>query len=58
VLAKGPIGQSELDEALDACRRQIADPDTFFTSYLVAQAWGRKPAGSGGPSSRQPTNGA
>jgi SAM-dependent methyltransferase len=44
LLGKGLIGPSELDEALEACRKHLACPDTVFTSYLVAQVWGRKPA--------------
>lgn len=47
LLGKGLIGEAELDEALDACRRHLADPDTVFTTYLVVQAWGRKPTGRG-----------
>lgn len=47
LLGKGLIGPSELDEALDACRRHLADPDTVFTSYLVVQTWGRKRARPG-----------
>lgn len=43
LLGKGLIGQSELEEALDACRRHLANPDTVFTTYLVVQVWGRKP---------------
>jgi ubiquinone/menaquinone biosynthesis C-methylase UbiE len=35
--------EAELDEALAACRRHLADPDTVFTTYLVVQVWGRKP---------------
>jgi SAM-dependent methyltransferase len=32
----------ELDEALRACRAHLADPDTVFTTYTVAQVWGTK----------------
>jgi SAM-dependent methyltransferase len=45
LLRKGLIGERELDEAIAACRRHLADPDTVFTTYLVVQAWGRRPAG-------------
>jgi SAM-dependent methyltransferase len=44
LLAKGILGERELDEALAACRRHLAHPDTVFTYVLVAQVWGRKPA--------------
>jgi ubiquinone/menaquinone biosynthesis C-methylase UbiE len=47
VLGKALIGEAELDEALAACRRHLADADTVFTTFLVVQAWGRKPGGSG-----------
>ncbi|MGH7264410.1 MAG: methyltransferase domain-containing protein [Candidatus Rokuibacteriota bacterium] len=47
LLGKGLIGERELDEVLAACRRHLADPDTVFTTFLVVQAWGRRPAGSG-----------
>ena len=36
---------TELDDAIAQCRRHLADPDTVFNSYLVAQVWGRKPGG-------------
>lgn len=36
LLGKALIGERDLDEALDACRRHLADPDTVSTSYLVA----------------------
>ena len=47
LLGKGLIEESELDEALEACRRHLAHPDTVFTSYLTAQVWGRKRAERG-----------
>lgn len=34
---------SELDAALAECREHLRDPDTVFTSYTVAQVWGRTP---------------
>jgi SAM-dependent methyltransferase len=46
------IGEAELAEALAACRRHLADPDTVFTTYLVVQAWGK--AGRPGPGTPQP----
>lgn len=51
LLGRGLIGASELDEALAACRRHLANPDTVFTSYLVAQVWGCKPPERGAPAS-------
>lgn len=33
----------ELDAALAACRAHLADPDTVFTTFTVAQVWGRLP---------------
>lgn len=47
LLGKGLICEAELDEALEACRRHLAHPDTVFTSYLTAQVWGRKRAERG-----------
>ena len=43
LLSKALVAEAELDAALAACRRHLADPDTVSTTYLVAQAWGRKP---------------
>jgi SAM-dependent methyltransferase len=49
LLGRGLVTEPELDEALDACRRHLAEPDTVFTSYLVAQVWGRQPLAPPGP---------
>jgi SAM-dependent methyltransferase len=38
------IPEAELDDALAACRRHLADPDTVFRSFLTAQVWGCKRA--------------
>ena len=35
------IGETELNAALAACRRHLAQPGTSFTMYTVAQVWGR-----------------
>jgi len=35
------VGADELDAALAACRAHLADPDTVFTTFTVAQVWGR-----------------
>ena len=45
LVARGIIAEPELDAALAACRRHLADPDTVFTTFLTAQVWGRKSAG-------------
>ena len=36
------IEEEELNAALAACRRHLAQPDTVFTYPTVAQVWGRK----------------
>ena len=41
ILSRGLLGETELDAALDACRRHLALPGTSFTMYTVAQVWGR-----------------
>jgi hypothetical protein len=51
LLEKAVIGERELEEAIRACRSHLADPETVFTTYLVVQAWGRKPAR---PAARRP----
>ena len=38
----GLLTDAELDEAIAACERHLADPDTTSTSIVVFQAWGRK----------------
>lgn len=43
LLARGLIAEDELETALAACRAHLARPETVFTTYLTAQAWGRKP---------------
>lgn len=43
VIANGLLSQPELDAALSACRKHLAEPATSFTMYWVAQVWGRKP---------------
>jgi SAM-dependent methyltransferase len=45
LIDRGIIPEAELDAALAACRRHLADPDTVFTSFLTAQVWGRKRPG-------------
>jgi SAM-dependent methyltransferase len=41
ILRLGLLGETELDAALAACRRHLAQPGTSFTMYTVAQVWGR-----------------
>lgn len=43
ILARGLLGERELDAALAACRAHLAEPDTVFTSFAVVQTWGRAP---------------
>ena len=45
IVERGLIAENALDAALDACRAHLRDPDTVFTTYIVAQVWGRKPGG-------------
>ncbi len=42
VVKLGLIGEDEFDHVLSACRAHLAQPDTAFTMYTVAQVWGRK----------------
>jgi ubiquinone/menaquinone biosynthesis C-methylase UbiE len=44
LIGQAVIPEADLDDALAACRRHLADPDTVFTSFLTAQVWGRRPA--------------
>lgn len=41
LLDKHLMTADELEAALAACRAHLADPDTVFTTYTVAQVWGR-----------------
>jgi ubiquinone/menaquinone biosynthesis C-methylase UbiE len=47
----GLIDEPELNAALAACRRHLADPDTVSTYVTVAQVWGRRPGASPTPNS-------
>ena len=42
ILKFGLMAESEIDEAVAACRAHLADPDTISTTSTVFQAWGRK----------------
>lgn len=46
ILRHDLIDQDELNAALAACRRHMADPDTVSTYVTVAQVWGRRPRSS------------
>jgi hypothetical protein len=49
ILRHGLIDEAELNAALAACRRHLADPDTVSTYVTVAQVWGRRPRASTTP---------
>jgi SAM-dependent methyltransferase len=40
----GLMGDTELSRTLAECRAHLAEPDTAFTMYTVAQVWGGNPA--------------
>jgi SAM-dependent methyltransferase len=44
IIDRGLMTENALDTALAECRTHLRDPDTVFTSYVVAQVWGRTPA--------------
>jgi len=44
IINKGLLTAEELEHALTDCRAHLADPGTAFTSFTVAQVWGRTPA--------------
>jgi hypothetical protein len=41
VMRLGLIPDSEFEAALAECRQHLADAETVFTTYTVAQVWGR-----------------
>lgn len=43
IIERGGITAGELDAALADCRAHLRDPGTVFTTYTVAQVWGRTP---------------
>ncbi|MEK6246503.1 MAG: class I SAM-dependent methyltransferase, partial [Pseudomonadota bacterium] len=49
ILRHDLIDEEELNAALAACRRHLADPDTVSTYVTVAQVWGRRPRLSTAP---------
>jgi hypothetical protein len=44
IVGKGLLSDDELAAALAGCRAHLRNPDVVFTSYTVAQVWGRTPA--------------
>lgn len=42
IVETGSLSGPELDEALAACGRIAADPETVVVSFLVTQVWGRR----------------
>jgi SAM-dependent methyltransferase len=43
VLKLGLLSELEFPVVLAECREHLAQPDTVFTTYTVAQVWGQKP---------------
>jgi SAM-dependent methyltransferase len=43
IIDRGGMTAGELDAALADCRAHLRDPGTVFTTYTVAQVWGRTP---------------
>jgi hypothetical protein len=41
IVGRGLMADGELDATLADCRTHLREPDTVFTSYTVAQVWGR-----------------
>ena len=41
IIDRGLMAAGELDTAIAECRAHLRDPGTVFTTYTVAQAWGR-----------------
>jgi hypothetical protein len=41
IVDRGLMADGELDAALADCRAHLRNPDTVFTTYVVAQVWGR-----------------
>ena len=42
LLKHGLTNSKELDGLIAECRNHLADPNTVFTTYLVAQVWGKR----------------
>jgi SAM-dependent methyltransferase len=43
IVARGLMSEAELTTALAECRAHLRQPDVAFTTYMVAQVWGRTP---------------
>jgi SAM-dependent methyltransferase len=43
IVDRGLMAESALEIALADCRAHLSNPDTVFTTYVVAQVWGRTP---------------
>lgn len=41
ILGRGLMAEAAFDEAILQCRAHLRNPDTVFTSFIVAQVWGR-----------------
>jgi hypothetical protein len=41
ILKLGFLDEGDLTDSLAACRKHLAKPETSFTMYTLAQAWGR-----------------
>lgn len=44
ILEGGLLSSQTLDEAIAGCERAIQAPDAFVVSFVLIQAWGRKPS--------------
>jgi ubiquinone/menaquinone biosynthesis C-methylase UbiE len=55
IIDHGLLAGGELDTALADCRAHLRDPDTVFTTYAVAQVWGRTPAKADRASASRPS---
>lgn len=43
ILDAGLLSRAELEDAMAACERVVADPGAFVIGFVVTQVWGRKP---------------
>jgi SAM-dependent methyltransferase len=44
IIEDGLIGVGELEDVIADCERVAADPDTYITTFIVTQVWGRMPS--------------
>ena len=54
IVERGLMAGSELDATLADCRTHLRKPDTVFTTYTVAQVWGRTSVKSNAASVSRP----